>query len=260
MKLVRRSIAPVTVVAALVFAGAAAASAPRSQLTGFACQHGLDPANRTVSVQAVMRPRAGTRHLAVRFSLIERRSGAPAQNVHAGDLGSWVTPENATMGQRPGDVWRVDKSVLNLDAPATYQYKVTFHWIGAGGRVLGSAVRTTRLCRERELRPDLLVKTIAVTPVAGHPAEDSYTATIANRGLTGAGPFEVLFVGGDGTTATPKTISFLGAGQHREVSFTGPACAMAGPPTVTADAADQVDDYNRANNQLTASCPADAAP
>jgi hypothetical protein len=237
-------------------AGAATAAPPRAQLVHFSCGRALDPGNRSVSVRAVMRPLTGTMRMAIRFALLQRVGTGGPVALHAGDLGAWVTPSDPTLGQVPGDVWRLDKSVIDLAAPATYQFQVSFRWIGASGHVLGSAVRYSRRCRQPELRPDLAVTSLTVSPVANHPTEDQYVAAIANRGLTGAGPFEVLFVPGGSTAPITANIAYLGAGRSRTLSFIGPVCDPSDPPQVTADAADQVDDYNRANNTATAVCPA----
>jgi hypothetical protein len=250
---------------AAVAAGAgpapAAAATARAELTQFACQRALDPANRSVSILAVTRPLTGTRKLAVKFDLLERTPvTASPTPVRADGLGVWITPTNPTLGQLPGDVWRLNKTVLNLDAPAAYRFRVTFRWTGALGKVLGTAVRYTRTCTQRELRPDLLVSSITVTPVAGHPEEDLYTAVIADQGATGAGPFEVLFAPGDSSAPITRTVQFLHAGESRSLSFVGAACDAASPPTVTVDATSEVDDDNRANNTMTAVCPVAATP
>lgn len=230
---------------------------PRAQLARFSCVHGLDPIARTVSIQSVMRPLPGTRKLAVRFDLLQRLPGAPAWTVvQVGDLGTWRTPSDPTLGRLPGDVWRLGKTVIDLDAPAAYQFRVTFRWTGAHNQVLGTAVRRSRTCRERELRPDLLVQSITISPIAGHPDQRLYTAVIADQGATGAGPFQVLFAPGNAMPPTIRTVTFLRAGQSRQESFVGPVCDAANPPTVTADSTAQVDDYDRSNNQLAATCPA----
>ena len=40
------------------------------------------------------------------------------------------------------------------------------------------------------------------------------------------------------------------------VTFVGPLCnAQSAPPTVTVDPNGLIDDFNRANNSLTATCP-----
>lgn len=228
---------------------------PRAQLTQFTCVRALDPVNRSVGVSAVMRPLPGTRRLALRFQLLQQVPGAPAVSLRGGDLGMFRSPPDPTLGQLPGDVWRKVKQVINLGAPAAYQFRVTFRWIGLHGHVLGTAVRYSRVCHVHELRPDLSVTSVAVSPIAGHPNRELYTATIANQGATGAGPFEVLFNPGDGSSPMTQTIKWLGAHQTRQLQFTGPVCNPASPSTVTADSADQVDDFDRTNNELAAACP-----
>jgi hypothetical protein len=259
MKRLAATVLAVVSGALLSFASVAVASPlPRAQLEGYSCQRALDPPDRSVAIKAVTRPLAGTRHMSVKFDLFERRAGSSTSEsaVRAGGLGVWISPLNPTLGQLPGDVWVLNKSVVNLAAPARYRFRVTFRWTGAHGHVLGTAVRYSAVCAQRELRPDLLVRSIAVSPVAGMPNEALYTAVIANRGATGAGPFEVLFTPNDGSSPQSRTVGYLGAGGSRTMSFAGPACQSADPPIVTVDATDEVDDYNRANNQLTAVCPA----
>lgn len=239
---------------------ASAATPPRSQLVGFTCTPALDPGARAIAVKAVMRPLTGTRKMSLRFELLQRASGLPVQTVAAGDLGQWRTPPNPTLGQLPGDVWRLEKTVYNLDAPFTYQFRVTFRWTGAHGKLLRTATRSTRWCRQRELRPDLLVKSITVSAIAGHPHKELYTAVIANHGRTGAGPFQVLFAPGDTSAPTTHSVTYMGAGKTKTLSFVGPVCDPTSPPTVSADSASQIDDFNRANNTLSAVCPAAPIP
>lgn len=234
-----------------------ARDAPRASLAAFACHRALDPLQRSVFLQAVMRPLAGTRRMEIRFQLLERASGQPrAVTVRGPGLGVWIVPTDPTLGRRPGDTWRLDKRVVPLPAPATYRFRVRFRWLGAGGRRVGSALRVSRACHQRELRPDLLVRSISVTALPAQPGDDRYTVRIANRGATGAGPFEVLFAPGSAGSPITRTVRFLGAHRTRRVSFVGPACDPAGPPTVTVDAAGQTDDYDRSNNTLAAVCPA----
>jgi len=239
-------------------AAAASARRPRAQLTDFVCVRALDPPNRSVSARAVMRPLAGTRRLELKFDLLtRRRAGAAMQSVvRAGDLGVWISPSNPTLGQLPGDVWNFDKSVVDLRAPAGYELRVAFRWIGAHRRVISSEVRYSPRCREPELRPDLLVRSITVTAIAGHPGEELYSAVIRNAGASAAGPFSVLFAPGDGSAPKRHTVGLLPAYTSRVEQFVGPLCTAASAPTVTVDSAGQVDDLNRTNNQLTAACPA----
>jgi CARDB len=229
---------------------------PRSGLRGFSCQRAMDPVNRSVGVTAVMRPVTGTQHLAVKVDLlVSRGSGAPFKPLRAGDLGVWISPDNPTLGQLPGDVWNLQKSVVALHAVGVYRFRVMFRWEGAHQAVLGTTTRYSPRCFEPELRPDLQVRSIAVSAIPGQPNSNLYTAEIANAGNSAAGPFDVLFAPGDWSATTTKSVTLLRAHHTLEESFTGPVCSSSTAPTISADSADQVDDLNRANNSLTATCP-----
>jgi hypothetical protein len=241
-------------------AGSAVASAttapPRARLRALVCVHALDPVARAVSVTAVMRPLPGTRKLALRFALqTKSRRGGSFTAVTGGDLAKWISPANPTLGQLPGDVWRLNKQVIDLAAPAAYRFRVSFRWTGAHHRVLGTAVRVSATCFQPERRPDLLVARIGVQLIPSNPQLNRYVATISNGGATAAGPFDVQFA----TAGSPQanfTVQRLRTGASVREKFVGPACSAAAPVTVTADPFHQVDDYNRTNNVLTAVCPA----
>jgi CARDB len=244
-----------------VVAGIAAsvgASQPRVQLKDFSCRHAVSPIARTVSVWAWMRPVAGTRKLQERWTLLSRSATSSTFSpVSGSNLETWVSPSDPTLGQRSGDVWKLHKSVADLAAPAWYRLQATFRWLGAGNRVLGSAQRSTATCFQPELRPDLQVLAIAVKP-ARNPANDRYVATIVNAGATAAGPFNVLFAPGGGRPVDTRPETGLRAHGQLTEAFIGPACSSTAAPTVTADPAGAVNDYNRSNNQMTAVCPTPA--
>lgn len=235
-------------------ATAVSADPPRSQLRTPMCVTALDPPSRAVAITAVMRPVTGTSKLQLKFQLFSRTSGnRPFTRVRGGDLNSWVTPSDPTLGRRAADVWTLIKQVVDLKAPATYRFRVTFKWIGADSRVLGTMVRTSPTCYQPELRPDLEVKTISIEAVPGNANANAYVALIRSRGATATGPFEVQFRDGQ----VVKTHSVKGLAPHTSISerFVGPTCTS-GPATVTADPVDAVDDFNRANNSLNVTCSA----
>lgn len=236
--------------------GAPGSGLPRAQLTGFSCHRAFDPPNRSIGVTAVMRPLSGTQHMALKFRLLATSPlTGITTSIHFGDLGTWKTPKNPTLGQLPGDVWNLQKSVYQLAAPESYRFRVSFRWTGQGGHVIGTAVRYSNRCRQVELRPDLLVSSVDVGAISGDPAHDLYTAVIANNGNSGAGPFEVLFAPADGSTPQTQTVQFLRAHRSTTLSFVGPLCTSSSDPTITADSTDEIDDLNRANNAITATCP-----
>lgn len=190
----------------------------------------------------------------IRFDLLrQRKAGARFKPVRGHGLGSWTKPSNPTLGQRPGDVWIVNHPVVNLAAPATYRFRVSFRWLGSTGRKLGTAVQSSPSCYQPELRPDLLVRSLSVSPLANGQA--AYTAVIANRGLTGAGPSEVDFTPPGGATQS-ATIPGVRAGATTRHRFVAPACTPGTMLTVTVDPSHTIDEYKFTDNVLTMACPA----
>ncbi|HEY5318425.1 MAG TPA: CARDB domain-containing protein, partial [Solirubrobacteraceae bacterium] len=230
------------------------------------------PADRAVSVRAVMRPVTGTQKMQMRFELLTSPSlGAPFVEVPGGRLDSWISPADPTLGQHHGDVWLVPDHVRNLPAPGYYRYRVSFRWIGIRGRVLATRTRSSSDCFQPLLRPDLLVSTIALAPSPTKSTKDLYVATIANDGNAPTPvSFTVAFThpaaaGAPGAAPVTftKTMQRLAPGATGQVTFDGPVCSAATAPTVLVDPDDSVDESNFSNNSLTVnpSCPAvTAAP
>ena len=104
-----------------------------------------------------------------------------------------IADEPPTLGQRPGDVWNVAEARRSTRRAGQVPVsRSCFRWIGLGRTVLGTAISgQPPACLQPELRPDLLVSSISVAPDQRRPGRRRYTAVIANRGATGAGPFEV---------------------------------------------------------------------
>ncbi len=167
----------------------------RTTLTSAACKHALDSSRRTVSITAVMRPLPGTGRLAMRFQLFGLNDGQVI-TVHGGDLGTWLAPHPATLGQLPNDVWIVHHPVSGVPVPGLYHFRVTFRWVGSDGQTLGTTVRTGPDCWQPDMRPELNVDSVSVQPVSGNPAEDTYSAEVSNLGLTTASAVEVQFTPG----------------------------------------------------------------
>jgi hypothetical protein len=233
---------------------------PRATLVAPICQVALDPPARAVSITAVMRPVTGTQKLAVEFQLLQRAPAAAGWTPVAGPgLGVWVYPTSPpTLGQRPNDVWYVKKPVADLAAPAVYRFEVTFRWLGTGTTVLQTATVFSHPCREPELRPDLAVQSVTVSPDTVHPKHELYSAVIQNLGLSGTGPFTVeLTVAGQ--PVIERTVPHIAAHGQLTVLLPGPACDPTQPPTVTVDPSGQIDVYSRTQATLAAQCPASAS-
>jgi hypothetical protein len=237
-------------------ADAASTTAPRSQLTGFDCHRAFLPTGRSVTVRAVMRPITGTERMQIRFELLSNSSSTGVGSVAGKDLNTWISPLDPTLGQLPGDRWIIPIEVRNLPAPADYHYRVSFRWIGTRGRVLATKTRRTADCFQPELRPDVVLGSIAVEPIPAKPAKEQYVATIANKGRTAASGFAVMFASG-GSVPITKIVQRLAAGAIREVTFVGPTCGPATAPTIVVDPSQTVPqaDYTDDALAVPATCP-----
>ena len=259
MRPVVRATAIAVAAATTAMAGATtASSAPGAgapYLRALACHRALDPAQRLVSVTAVMPTIPGTQLLQMRFELDSRPPAGPETAVRAGDLGHWISPSPITLGQNPHDVWIVHHPVTGLSVPADYRFRVTFRWVGASGRTLQQVERESPGCWQPDLRPDPVVRSIDVQSIAGDATRDRYVAEIANDGLSPAVRLEVLFAPSGGSPQT-TTIARLRPHTFTDVAFVGPACTAQSAPTVTLDPDDRIDVLERANGSLTATCPA----
>jgi hypothetical protein len=243
---------------AMIAGTAAASTPPRAHLHGFVCMKAIEPAQRLVSVMAVMRPLKGTRALELQFDLLSKSGGAPWTPVHGGDLGIWLSPPKQAipLGSRPGDVWTLNHPVADLPAPATYKFEVHFRWLGAHKRIIGDAVRESPTCFQPELRPDLVALSFTAQSIPSKPKHDQYTATIEDTGANGAGPFELEFTGsGFSAPGNVITIHHIAAHQTLTQTFTGPLCVESSAPVMTIDPTQQVDVFTRANTTLAATCP-----
>ncbi len=143
--MIRKALVFVVALATLAGGGVAAAdTAKQASLGSFVCQQAANPLNRVVGVTATMRPVAGTQRMAIRFQLLERLPAELFHYVHGGDLGHWLHPDPPTLVAP----WAVNKPVVNLDAPATYRFRVTFRWFGQTG-LIASTTRLSQRCIQR---------------------------------------------------------------------------------------------------------------
>lgn len=235
---------------ALPTASAAKPALARAPLTR--CTVGLEPAQRTLTVHPQMHPIPGTVRMGIRLALAQR---TPLTKAFVRVLGveGFDTWRKSEKGVSEYDVFQ---TLDTLAAPATYRMKVGFRWYGKHGRVLRSVTRVTRNCSEPDLRANLVVKHItAMPPVkAGRPWH--YVVIVRNNGRTAAGPFDVSFSGGGAGALAPlsKTVAGLVPNTQTRLTFAGPECAAAVPPSVLADSRDQVDEASETDNRAVATC------
>jgi hypothetical protein len=239
--------------AALPVGAPASGSTTPATLRSYVCQTAKMPAQRAMSITAVMGHVDGTAKLQMRFQLVKRskRHGAWTA-VTAPGLKSWITPRDPTLGTRAGDTWIVKHPVVGLAAPEYYRIKVAFRWLDSQGQVISSAYRHSQVCFQPQLQPDL-----TMTQAGESSAHlGTYWATIKNAGPSPSSQYTVKVATADGDQQLAQS-NWLGPVPRSTVKtvwLTGQACTS-GEINVTVTPKVVTDDASEANNMLTVPCP-----
>lgn len=261
----RRIILGVTVVACAAAAVPAAASSSTtsstSALKGFVCQTAAEPAQRAMSVKAVMGHIDGTAKLEMRFQLLKhvKRHG-PSATVSGRGLNTWLTPPKPkpgaeTLGSRPGDTWIVKKPVVGLAAPAYYRFNVAFRWLDSNGVVISQASHHSQVCFEPQLMPDLKVK----KAWASSRSPGGYVVVVGNSGASASTGFTVVItsaVSGVPLAQLTSPSPPLAAHTQATVPLAGAACTPGEQLDITVTPTDPMDDANPSDDTAAATCPA----
>jgi CARDB len=225
-------------------APAAAALPYKASLSG--CSPALEQSARAVVFQGDMRRvRAGDR-LEIRFDLLVRSPDLGWERLHYEGLGIWNRAEAGVAR------YTYTKRVENLAAPASYRAIVTFRWRdGATNRAHRREVRRTPVCRQPDLRPDLVVE--RVDGVRTGPQRASYGVVVRNNGQMATLVDTAVQLLVDGTAQTPAALAPLMPRTETTLRFTGPACTQSVEARLDTDAA--VDEADEDNNLLAVPCP-----
>jgi hypothetical protein len=235
-------------VAAATAPAAVAQQRPPLQARLVTCTTGATAATRAATFTASMPAIVGTSRMWVRFDLLQRMDAdGEFERVRVPSWGRWQRSD------RGRTAFIYTKKVQGLRAPGAYRARVSFRWYDAGGDLLRSARRTTRTCRQPDLRPDL--EAGALTAAAGlGPGTVTYLLDVANGGGTPAGPFEVT-LGVAGANQPPARVAGLAAGASQVVSVPGPRCTPGSNVHVALDPAAEVDESDEADDIVDLPCP-----
>src|SRR3712207_4748596 len=125
-----------------------------------------------------MRTVRGATRMQMRFTLLARDSRAEGWGrVTGAKLDTWMTSDAGKLR------YVYDKRVDGLLAPADYRVRVRFRWLGKDGGVVARARRISRVCHQRDLRPDL-----RLVGVQRH--DGAYRVTVKNAGGSAASAFD----------------------------------------------------------------------
>lgn len=226
-----------------------ATAAPSASTKVLECESSLDQTARTMVVAGRMRTLPDARALQMRFALQTRLTRrAKWARVPVPGFGAYTT---ATPAPRR---YVFDKRIEGLSAPAEYRMVVRFRWLGAEDEKLETARRTSGVCGQSDLRPDLQAERIGVE--AGEQADTSrYVVPVRNAGASVAPPFAVgLTV--DGVVLRPiSVVTGLGEGARSELVFAGPRCRPGSRLVAHVDPDGTVDERDEGDNVLSRGCP-----
>jgi hypothetical protein len=236
--------------ALIAFGGLASGAKPKrtdakARLT--ACKPSLDPALRSLTVDASMRSLSKGDHMQLRFDLFQKLSGAKRFKRLAGPgLGAW-NPAS------PGvDRFRFRKPIQNLPPAATYYVRVTYRWLDDKGAVSARTVRVTGNCFQPDLRPDLRIAGFQGTRRIAQ-GEFAYKVLLRNAGRTASRDFvAVLTVGG--LPRPGVTVGAMAPGERRVIELTGPRCEDNATARVELDPDNRVDESFETNNSRSTPC------
>jgi hypothetical protein len=212
------------------------------------CERGEASGEGSAAFDGQMRAIRGAERMQMRFTLQARTpESARWGAVEAPGFGTWMTSAAGTSR------YVYTKRVEGLLAPAAYRVQLRFRWLGAGGRRLATARRTSRACRQPDPRPDLVVSSLSVQRTA-RPGRYRYVAFVRNRGRSAAEGSALRVTFGDVELPDAPVIA-LEPGEGVEVTVEGPACAQGVPVDADADAGETVDERDEADNRFTRLCP-----
>jgi hypothetical protein len=250
----------VVVALLLAAAPASAATAPDAPAGArlVACHRSPSIDGRVAVVGAWMPPLAAGKRLALRIDLYQRNSGGRwTLRSDVPGLGTWTAPSDTLLGTQAGDVFKYRQAVGRLVVPAAYRFHVAFRWTDASGAVVREADRTTAVCRQPDVRPDLVLDAVTATPSPRGSRFVRYVVTLGNDGKSVAAQATIAATfPGDGTPGLHlRTVRRLAPGGTTVVTFTGPGCVAGGQPAAfLADPSNALDEVDETNNALNASC------
>jgi hypothetical protein len=217
------------------------AATAKARLLG--CDSAIDLEERTAAFSGDMKAVPGASRLQMKFVLQARTEADEPEwvSVAAPGFGTWYS-------SAPGiGRYVYTKTVENLVAPASYRTQVHFRWLSATGRTLLRARRTSRVCRQPDLRPDIV-------PLRLTGAGDGWEVSVQNVGRTTAYSF-IVNVEADGQVYDFGHVEELAPKQTIHLQRPAPPCRPGTDLIVRVDADGAVDEADEDANVLSQACP-----
>jgi CARDB len=231
---------------ALALGAPTASRAAQASVSLAECHPSDDVTQRFASFNGQMRSIAGTKQMAMRFTLLERigEGASRFKPVSLPDLKPW---RRSKAGAR---MFIYAQRVTALRDDGAYRMRVQFRWYGDHRTLLRSTTLRSRTCRQPAPLPDLSVSSITSTPAMA-AGQRVYSIAVANDGQGEARnvPVELKV---DGTVAGRSSIDLLPAQESSVVQIQGPQCALSVRAVVDPDRV--VPETDDSDNALTVPC------
>ena len=200
--------------------------------------------NRSATFYGRMDTVPGAAKLQLRFQLLERLGRDETwSKLDVPALRQWHTSQAGV--KRFG--WK--QTVDALRVGGAYKARVQYRWLSTTGTVVSSDSHDTPVCRGP--LPNIAVGTLTVKP--GPTADTSvYRVLVSNTGKVAASNVDVS-LSVDRAILDTVTVSQLGVGESRAVSFTGPNCRRA--VRVKADPNNSIGETLETDNTQLYTCP-----
>ena len=208
-----------TLIGTLAIAAAAAAAVPLA--SGAATSASVKLVSCSVAThEAVFRGQmqrvAGTRQMAMRFTLLERTDPEGFRPVAAPGLRRWRRSQ-------PGvGAFAYRQRLRNLASNTTYRVRVDFRWYAADGSIVQRLRRRSGVCRQFLSLPNLVARVTGASDTQV-PGVLRYGVRVTNTGKARASSVPVRLTV-DGDVLDTVTISTLLPAESRLVGFRGPVC------------------------------------
>lgn len=210
------------------------------------CTRGQAKVDRMAVFRAGMKTIARASRLSVRFTLQESVAGRRYHRIDAPGLDVWRRSHSGV------GAFAYRQRVRGLSEGSSYRVSVRFRWQDASGKVLASAFRRSKACRQGAALPDLAVQRIGARPIDGAATRAQYGITLINRG-TMAAPASIVKLLADGDSAGRAVVPALLPGQTAKVLLEAPRCSV--NATAVADPDSLVKESDERNNSRTVACP-----
>jgi hypothetical protein len=201
-------------------------------------------ADRAATFYGRMEALPGAQKMQIRFQLLERLGTADSwTKLDVPALRQWHTSQPGVT--RFG--WKQTVDALRIGG--AYKARLQYRWVTATGTVQDNVSRDTPVCRSP--LPNISVAGLSVKP--GPTADTrSYRVDISNGGKADADEVAVS-LSVDKAILDTLTISHLGAGETRRVTFTGPDCRTG--VRVKADPGNSIGETIEDDNSQLFACP-----